>query len=238
MKNCKHNLKNSFFNFIDGTVEGTDMLQYKDGDQKHDHTFFGNGCPNAWENVPPAYGGSSISCTTNIVKDNDNIDQSIGVLYTFQAATSGSGGAISTDNTNAPDTFCPLGWQLPYSGTSGDYYNKSRSWSYLFDFYDILYNDGNASSVQKIKSYPFSYIYSGHLNLTNGYLYNQSLSGLYLSSTNHGDFDTHRFVILSGRVRTAEISNKSYGLTLRCIDYFSILHRRHGGRKPSRFDCI
>ena len=193
------------------------MLQSKDGQQLHDHTFIGNGCPNEWVNDPPTYGGSGTSCTTKIVKDGNDEDQSIGVLYTFQAATSGSGGTIKTDNEVSPDTFCPLGWQVPYGGTGGDYYDKSKSWYYLLTEYSIPFNDGNASSAQKVKSYPFSYISSGHFNLTNGYLYNQSISGLYFSTTASGDYDAYRYVITTGKVRTLEISNKAYALAVRCV---------------------
>ena len=151
-------------NFVDGTVAGTNVLQYDDTDKDHDHTFFGNGC-----NTPMDEGGSTSSCTTRETVTYDWETQYIGVYYNFQAATSGFGGsgAYSTHPVS-DDTFCPLGWQLPYAGTGGDYYNKSKSLEYLLNTYDIQtgsYPEGGTeeqrSHSRKMRSYPFSYIQAG-----------------------------------------------------------------------------
>ena len=209
-------------------MEGTSIVPYQDNNAEHDHTYYGNGCTGE-----AGDSASSKSCTSHIVQTKDGETQSIGTYYGFQASTAGAGATATDDNINISDTFCPLGWQLPYDGTGGDYYDKSKSWYYLLTEYSIPFNDGNASSAQKVKSYPFSYIFSGHFNLTNGYLYNQSISGLYFSTTARGDYDAYRYVILPGKVRTLEISNKAYALAVRCA---SSVHRRHGGGNEYRTD--
>ena len=156
--------------FIDGTVAGTDVATGNiDDSGNKDHTYYGNGCPNAWDSSdPPSYGGSDKACSTRIARTRDNEEQKNGTYYHFQAATSGTGGAIETDNTNSSDTFCPLGWQLPYSGTGGDYYDKSRSWKYLFDTYGYQESGGSGSRIQE---YPISYFFSGSYFWRNGRLF-------------------------------------------------------------------
>ena len=145
-------------------MEGTDVSPYDDQNKDHDHTYFGNGCTTAMED-----GGSTSSCTTRLTSTYDGETQNIGVYYNFQATTSGFGGsgAYSTHPVS-DDTFCPLGWQLPYAGTGGDYYDKSKSWEYLLDTYGIQtgsYPEGGTeeqrSNSRKIRSYPFSYIQAG-----------------------------------------------------------------------------
>ena len=189
-----------------------DLTIYIDTDSVHDHAFFGNGCPS----------NSITPCSTRIVKTADNENQKNGTYYTFQAVTDGTGGALSTNNTNSQDTFCPLGWQLPYSGTGGDYYNKSKSWNYLFTTYSIGFNDGITTDSTKIGSYPFSYVQSGVFNWGTGRLYYLNDHGNYWSSTivyNAGAYDLDMWP--SG-IRTASTNGKTNGFVFRCAHRFSI----------------
>ena len=192
---------------------------YKDSDVSHDHTYMGNGCKNGWGTS--GEGGSQTPCADSdaggrYVKTADSETQKNGTYYNFQAGTSGAGAVITTGNTNSPDTFCPLGWQLPYSGTGGDYYNKSRSWNYLFTTYSIAFADGTATDATKIKSYPFSYVYSGGYYWTTGRLYFQSNNGLYWSSTVVSSTNAYYLNTWSSVVRPADTVNKARGVALRC----------------------
>ena len=164
--------------FTDGTVAGTDVTK---NIVFWEQTYYGNGCDNGWSGEdPPAYGGSGVSCSTRIVKTLDGEDLQIGTYYSFVAANAGTGGdGSSTDNSNPPDTFCPLGWQMPYGGSGGDYYDQSRSWKYLFTRYNIQYNQ---QGIVKMKSFPLSYISSG-VYITNAGLYRMSDMGYFYSST-------------------------------------------------------
>ena len=195
------------------------VAPYKDGIATNDHTYFGNGCNNSWGT--DGLGGSIAPCPDSnaggrIIRTADDEPLRNGTYYHFQAATSGTGGALSTQNTNAPDTFCPLGWQLPYSGTGGDYYNKSRSWRKLFDAYSITYNDGGSAQATKIKSYPFSYIYSGFYYWATGRLYAQNNAGAYWSSTTISNSAAYSLYTWSAVIQSSNTPGKAFGYTIRC----------------------
>ena len=136
-------------------MEGTDVnTGYSSYDTALDRTYYGNGCSNLWGTGGEE--GSKKSCTTNITKTSDDEDQKIGTYYDGQASLMSTN--VKTDNIVVPDSFCPLGWQLPYSGTGGDYYNKSKSWAFLFSAYHFQ-SDRNSSSANK--SYPISNLAAG-----------------------------------------------------------------------------
>ena len=198
---------------IDGTVEGspTDLTVYADSEVLHDHTYYGNGCPNVWDDGKEGRGGSKTPCSSRTVETFDEETQAIGVYYTFQAATSGTGGAITTDNTNAPDTFCPLGWQMPYGGTDGDYYNKSKSWRYLIEGYRY------DTIVTSISSYPISIIYSGDYYWAIGRLFSSGIQGAYWSSTVVGSYNSYRLFLKNNQLAISQPAGKINGPNVRCF---------------------
>ena len=196
---------------IDGTVAGTNTYQLDD-ETKNSHSYYGNGCSSS--QYPAGEDGSTKACTTRIIIDGNNQDQKNGTYYNFQAATSGTGGAITTDNTNTTDTFCPLGWQLPYSGTDGDYYDKSKSWNLLFDTY-IIKNDTSGSA--SLKSYPLSYIYAGYYAWNTGRLYNQTNGGNYWSATSFNSTISYDLASWSTAVYPSRTALKVTGYALRCV---------------------
>ena len=191
------------------------MTVYIDGEVKHDHTYYGNGCKQS--EYPQGEDGSITPCSTRITQDGDGQNQKNGTYFNFQAANSGSGGSITTDNMISPDTFCPLGWQLPYSGTGGDYYDKSKSWNYLYTTYNIAFNDGTASDVTKVRSYPISYIYSGLFAWSTGRLYGLDKTGDYWSSNSGIDYLGYDLFIMTHLIHTAHTNGKARGFTVRCV---------------------
>ena len=193
------------------------IAPYKDGTLTNDHSYYGRGCKNGWGT--DGDGGSQTPCADSdaggrYVKTADNETQKNGTYYNFQAATVGAGGAMATDKTDSSYTFCPLGWQLPYSGTGGDYYDKSKSWNYLFNKYSIV-DDG--TSATKVKSYPFSYVYSGNYRWHTGRLYSQSNNGRYWSSTVVSSASAYNLGTWSSAVRPADTDIKAGGYAVRCI---------------------
>ena len=188
-------------------MEGTD-IRFPDSDYTHDHTYYGNGCPGD-DNQPESYK----SCSTRIVNTFDEEPQLIGVYYDFQAATAGAGGAITTDNANAPDTFCPLGWQLPYSGTGGDYYDKPKSNDFLFNTYGIA---DSQSGANQFRSYPFSYVFSGRLRFEVSGLKFLDTAGFLWSITIGGPGQAFRTEIWYEKVRYASAYSMTFGYALRC----------------------
>ncbi len=194
------------------------MTIYKDEDVTHDHTYLGNGCSNGWSS------GSKTPCNTRIVSTADSEPQKNGTYYHFQAATSGSGGGMSTKNSNSPDTFCPLGWKLPYSGTDGDYYDKSKSWKYLFNKYGLI-NDSAGSTAAR--TYPFSYIYSGTFDYNTGYLHVQGVTGLYWSPTINNGVSALYLIMWSSALEPVNGTSKLNAYPLRCNPRVSILILKH-----------
>ena len=198
-----------------------DLRTYKDNNVNHDHTYYGNGCNNGWGTG--GEGGSQTPCPVSnaggrIVKDENNEAQKNGTYYQYQAATSGSGAAPSVDNSIVRDTFCPLGWQLPYSGTGGDYYDKSRSWRLLFTTYSINFNTGTHADAVIIKSYPFSNVYSGDFNWETGRLYGQTIDGIFWPSTIQSASGVYRMSTGWGGIRTDGLDSKNAGFAIRCVD--------------------
>ena len=181
-----------------------------------DHSYYGNGCPNDWGD--DGSNGSRTSCATRIVPTHLNVEyQKNGTYYTYFAATSGSGGsALETDNANTPDTFCPLGWQLPYGGTGGDYYDKSRSWRYLVNEYSL---GDDTAGTDGMTSYPLDLILSGYYYVLTSRLYSQGGFGRVWTNTIRRKYDAYRFTTGYGYVHIGfESTGKNMGYALRC-DY-------------------
>ncbi len=203
-------------------MEGTD-INFPDPDGlTNDHTYYGNGCPNGWrDNDPPLYGGSTISCSTNIVNTYDNKEsQKIGAYYNFQAGTVGAGASITTENTNTLDTFCPLGWQMPYGGTGGDYYDQPKSFRYLTSIYGLITN----SDGYKLALYPFDYIKSGYMNIgtQNTRLYSITKFGAFNTRTNRTPTTYFTFSMNDIYITLDSQNGKNSGHAIRCVNNFSI----------------
>ncbi|MBR3156991.1 hypothetical protein IKF20_00965 [Candidatus Saccharibacteria bacterium] len=201
-------------------MEGTDINRYADTSNLNDHSYYGNGCPNVWDSSAgaPYYGGSLVSCSTRIIETYQREVQKIGTYLNFQAATSGTGGAAYAPNIPVPDSFCPLGWQLPYDGTGGDYYDKSKSVNYLFNLYSF-----DRLSYNNIMSYPFDYVLSGHLWIQPGALYRQGNVGTYMADgISNGAAIRTMFLSAVGVTYQSELG-KAFMSPVRCIDTFENL---------------
>ena len=197
-------------------MEGTDIRTGNiDNYHTHDHTYYGNGCgPTEY---PVGMEGSPVSCSTRMARDGNNQDQKNGTHYNYQSSTSGAGGTITNENAISPDTFCPLGWQLPYGGKGGDYYNKSKSWRYLFNTYSITYDDGGAEQSTKLKLYPFSMIWGGYYRWNQGTVHNHGYRGYYWSSTIVNNENAFSMGIWDTAIRSASTDIKTIGFSIRCV---------------------
>ena len=172
----------------------------------HDHTYYGNGCH--------VYSWSYTACSLRTIKTFDNEDQYIGVLFNSNSSSSGSSVSITTADTNAPDSFCPLGWQIPYSGTGGDYYDKSNSWKNLVDLYDFGYSQ---TGSEKIRSYPFSFIQPGEYDYGQGGIAYTEIAGDYwINTVSTTDYRSYRFTIYGDRSEPRNTAYFSHGYPVRC----------------------
>ena len=196
-------------------MEGTpaDLTVYADDAINHNHTYYGNGCYGSQAE------GVKTPCSTRLTDTADGETLENGTYYHFQAATAGTGAAIETDNTNTPDSFCPLGWQLPYGGSGGDYYDQSKSGKYLL----VQYGAWDNTEGLKMLKYPLSFVYAGGYNWEIGTLNSFGAGGYYITSTIHTWRSMYRISTSSFRYVT---DPKYFGNPLRCDQ----LHRRHGGR--------
>ena len=193
-------------------MEGTDIEQI-DTNVRHSHTYYGKGCP--WS------GGYNKSCDIEEVNTADDEPEEIGTFYNYAASSSDSApDIIEKDNTLIPDTFCPLGWQLPYSGTGGDYYDQSRSWANLYTIYHI--EADSAANSTAIQSYPFSYITSGYYSWVDGKLYSSGISGYYWSIIVNSGVGAYSMGAWSAGIRYAIPNSRYHGFMLRCILEISI----------------
>ena len=213
-------------------VSGDDarsLVQFVDESHNNDHTYYGMGCPNYYGKDGST--GSDVPCSTRVIQDGDGDDQKIGTYYSGQAGMTGSIVKNTGLNHNAPDTFCPLGWQLPYGGTGGDYYDKSRSWKYLFTLYG---ENGALPTGSTTTKYPHSLIGSGEYYWAIGRLYNMfGYSGghyLTLTSGNEGQ-SMSRLSIWN--TLSIEYINERFGEAIRCDCRISNLKAPHGIRVHS-----
>ena len=215
--------------FIDGTVAGTpaDLTVYKDTSYSHDHTYYGRGCRNGWG--VDGDGGSITPCADSdaggqYVATADGETQKTGVFYHFQATTVGTGNDLTTDNAVVTDSFCPLGWQLPYGGTGGDYYDKSKSNKYLFNEYAIT---SGAPGVTSILSYPISYIMSGRVSFQHGRLYMQEVRSQQWKGSVRGAGNGYYFAMGDYSFNTDDYTTKAMGLPIRCSLILALLKSNH-----------
>ena len=213
-------VKDSYF--VDGTVEGTN-ISFPNEQVNAEFTFYGNGCRIST--------GSKVACETRQVSTYDNETQNNGTMYSIASAfTRYSTPGTTTDNSNSPDTFCPLGWQLPYGGTGGDYYNQPKSWRYLIETAYSLTKSEPGS--QAMNSYPISYVPGGGYELRSGVYYNQGAAGLYWTSTRNDGSKSYRYYIGSNTY-IIEANSNGYGYAVRCIPKISNLKAFHGIRVHS-----
>ena len=188
-------------------MEGTDIHIGISGDYAYlDRTYYGNGCnkmeADKWE----------YSCSTRIAQTSDGESQKNGTSYTFLAISAGSSDVHAPTNTNSPDTFCPLGWQLPYGGTGGDYYDQSRSWKYLLDVYGYT---NIPEDVTKMKSYPMSYILGGQYYFNGAFLFGLTSESQNWTITQ--DAIRAFTYYIAGTWTNTQFVNKGNGRVARCV---------------------
>ena len=196
-------------------MEGTNIAAYADSVRWHDHTYYGNGCSNKWDSSnPPEFGGSTTACSTRIVETYLHENQKNGTYYNYHALTTGTAEDHTTDNEVIDDSVCPLGWQLPYGGTGGDYYDKSKSWKYLYERYLIT---GDASGSATIRSYPFSNVYSGYIYIVSGTLFTQSKGGSLWTPTIYNANNAYRVKWSEQETAYNAIEGRTLGMPVRCV---------------------
>ena len=144
---------------------------------------------------------------TDVISGNTyNAHYHVGNHYTWNAATAGTGGTITS--TNATDSICPKGWQLPTSNNT-----NSGSFGGLTAAYSISNNTaGNTALV----SSPLYFVRSG--NVYWGSLVDAGNVGLYWSSTAYSSTNfAYALRFLSGYVYPSNGYYRYRGSSVRCL---------------------
>ena len=188
--------------FIDGTVAGTPIV-VPGNPEVTNETYRGGVCTSE----------THASCSTYSLNTVDNESLYVGTFYNAHAITVDSSKTITANNTNFPDTFCPLGWQLPYDGTGGDYYNKSKSWGYLYGQYLIT---NSSSGSEKLRSYPISQIFGGEINNGGKFINFAGFRSSYHSITNNEERKLYRTESTPDMAKYDNTNFKQVGYSARC----------------------
>ncbi len=177
------------------------LANYQDTDYTHEHTYFGNGGS-----------GSSVG-TSYQTTTYDGETQKIGTYYNFQAATVGTGASLSTDGEQAPDSFCPAGWQLAIGGNQ----NTNKAFKALLSSYSIANN--NTGSIAG-RSYPLSYLLSGYYSWSSGRLGYLGSYGYWWSNTIEGGGNAYFLIIYEDEIFADAYNSMSGGFPLRCVSTY------------------
>ena len=152
-------------------------------------------------------------------------DQKTGVYYNWYTATAGTGTwSITTAGTQATDSVCPAGWQLPrYSAVNGTSTTApNKSWMYLIrDIYQVITTQGDQGSSStanaQLHAFPFSLPYSGDVRWQSGGTVNQGANGNFWSAGATSQTNA-RSLNFSGTLDWPEYSSyRLYGFSVRCV---------------------
>lgn len=138
----------------------------------------------------------------------------VGNYYSWNAATAGSGGSITS--VNATDSICPAGWQLSNGGDD----STNGGFGYLLSQYGLTSTP--TSGNNNIATSPLYFVFSGFIDTYNHYNYSAGYSGQYWSSR-AGSYvgSAHSLVIVggsSGYIRTSYPHDSRYmGYSVRCV---------------------
>ena len=144
---------------------------------------------------------------TDVISGNTyNAHYHVGNHYTWNAATAGTGGTITS--TDATDSICPKGWQLPTSNNS-----NSGSFQALTNAYSISNNtDGSTALI----STPLYFVRSGYV--ASGSLRLAGDEGDYWSSTAYSNTSlAYGLYFYSGRVYPSTNAYRHFGRSVRCL---------------------
>lgn len=142
-------------------------------------------------------GTGSATSATSLATNSPELHYHQGNYYNWYAATAGSNADDFEDGEDAPQSICPKGWRLPYSG----YQTGSKSWYYLVNQAGL-----NASNIT---ASPVYISYSGSVS-TGSF-------GSYWSSTANGWGYAYFLSFDSSFVLPQIYDGAGYGYSVRCV---------------------
>ena len=159
-----------------------------------------------WTNVSTMTPMEDGNATDVISGSTYNAHYLVGNLYQWNAATAGTGGTITS--TNATDSICPKGWQLPTSNNS-----NSGSFQALMNAYSISSNTAGSTAITQT---PLYFNPSGYVNSRS--LWSAGSYGYYWSSTAYSSTSyAYRLDFASGYVGPYASYVRYTGQSVRCL---------------------
>ena len=135
-----------------------------------------------------------------------------GNYYSWEAATAGTGHSYTSSGSQAPDSICPKGFELPLSHTNNN--NVSGGFYNLLNQYGFTSSTG--SGTNSITRAPLFFVRSGYVD-TADYLGSAGDYGYYWSSVASSSPNAYYLYFLSSIVRPSGNSYRFYGLSVRCV---------------------
>ncbi len=134
----------------------------------------------------------------------------VGNYYQWNAATAGTGGAITGGQANG--SICPKGWKLPESNGAA-----VGSFGGLIGTYSIT--TGNTASMSKLVSAPLYFVKSGVVDQTVNLLNGAGYEGNYWSSTPNSNVASAYDLTFSSTssINASYSATRRYGISVRCI---------------------
>ena len=149
------------------------------------------------------------------VTSYDGQTQLSGLIYTYNAATSGSGGPLSVANSIAADSICPKGWKIPIN----DVYKN------LLIQYNAIDKDESGNPIwgtqssqahnNFLRSFPIMLQYDGVI--FDGELKWVDALGMYWNSDVWDGFGAHHLIFDNSNIDTTLNRSKDHGASVRCI---------------------
>ena len=136
-----------------------------------------------------------------------------GNYYSWEAATAGTGHNYTSSGSQAPDSICPKGFELPLSHTNNN--NVSGSFYNLLNQYG--FTDSTGSGINSITRAPLFFARSGFVYPDGPWLNGAGYYGYYWSSVARSSSDAHLLYFYSSHVYPSRFDYRYYGQSVRCV---------------------
>ena len=185
------------------------------GESSGDYDFTTAGCDSYWQDVSgwtpmTEYRTDGVTYDTNT--QTYDAHYLAGNYYSWEAATAGTGHSYTSLGSQAPDSICPKGFELP---TSGDSFNSTPG-----SFYNLLnqygFTSSTGSGTNSITRAPLFFVRSGFVGPTR-YLYRAGNSGYYWSSVARTSSRAHGLFFFSSTVTPSFSYDRYGGQSVRCV---------------------
>lgn len=209
-------------------LEGGTQLSYEDTDIPEGYTLpVANGFQESNRLPESSTEGFSDNTMAYLYNSHRNTSEDCSAApgcysyYSWTVATAGSGISISTDNTDAPHSICPINWHLPntYNGTNSSTDFRALAialgGSSATQIYNSTTNPTGTTLYDQLTSSPYSFLYSGSYDQSTFY---HVAGGRYWSSTSGNESRyAHNYNLFVDLIYTARQDNRRNGFSVRCL---------------------